>query len=255
MLLEEIHKHKHDSRIKFNPKLHQYYVDGKDSYISVTELIKEFFSKFDTNAVIEKMVSSPNWDKSKYFGMTKTQIEKKWETLGNVSSSLGRLLHDTIENYYNELPIIVPPEISIEFQQFLRFHSTMKWVPYRSEWCIFHKDFHVAGTIDMIFYDPITEKFHLFDWKRTPSFKKTNPFQTGSFPLHCLDDCKFNHYSLQLNIYKYILEKKYGLPVESMTLVAFHPDNKEYIKESVPNQQELVEDLLHFQKSKFFKHS
>jgi len=237
MLLDEKNKHCRDWRIKFNPQLHEYSIDGNENYISVTTLIKEFFVKFDENIVIQKIKSLEN---SKYYGMTKEQIQKKWK----ISQELGILLHDTIEHFYNELNCNIPNEIDTEFAQFLNFNSTLKWKVFRTEWCIFDENFKIAGTVDVTFYDPSTGKYHIMDWKRTSKMPKMNPYSHGKPPLNCLDDCKFNHYSLQLNIYKYILEKKYGLSIESMTIVIFHPDHVNYIIEKVDDHQELVKQLL-----------
>jgi hypothetical protein len=42
-------------------------------------------------------------------------------------------------------------------------------------------------------------------------------------PLHHLPDCNYSHYSLQLNIYRYILESEYGYHVSGMFLGIVHP--------------------------------
>ena len=43
-------------------------------------------------------------------------------------------------------------------------------------------------------------------------------------PLQFVPDCAGWHYKLQLNIYKFILESKYGATVASMRVVCLHPD-------------------------------
>ena len=43
---------------------------------------------------------------------------------------------------------------------------------------------------------------------------------------HLADINFFIHYSLQLNAYKYILEKNYDLKVSNMFIVCLHPENK-----------------------------
>jgi hypothetical protein len=42
-----------------------------------------------------------------------------------------------------------------------------------------------------------------------------------------MHDSNFWHYSLQLNTYKAILERKYGKQVTYLCLVRLHPDNEE----------------------------
>ena len=52
--LENLNSHKRDSRIIFNEKEHSYTIDNKNKAISVTQLIQEFFPKFDKNYWAER---------------------------------------------------------------------------------------------------------------------------------------------------------------------------------------------------------
>ena len=45
-------------------------------------------------------------------------------------------------------------------------------------------------------------------------------------PLQFIPDCAGWHYKLQLNLYKFILESKYGVSVRSMTIVGLHPQQQ-----------------------------
>ena len=58
-------------------------------------------------------------------------------------------------------------------------------------------------------YTDEADNFYLFDWKRSKQIKKENRYRKGKHPLNHLDDANYWHYALQLNIYKYILEKNY----------------------------------------------
>ena len=67
----------------------------------------------------------------------------------------------------------------------------------------------------------------LFDWKRAKALhgKYQNPFQKMLSPLEHIDDCSGMHYRLQLNSYRYILQKYYNVQVVAMYVVSTHPDN------------------------------
>jgi len=39
-----------------------------------------------------------------------------------------------------------------------------------------------------------------------------------------LDDCNYWHYSLQLSVYKYVLEKEYGMEIVELAIIILHPD-------------------------------
>lgn len=251
-MLAQKNSHPRDERIHFECENHKYFIDGCSDYISVTTLIKEFFPKFDSDLVINKMQKSEKWSCSPYYGMTKEEIQKCWSDKAQSASELGTLLHNTIEDFYNrndcDPSFGVPCTIAKEFEQFRIFyiavHSGLHLTPYRTEWCVFDEDYHVAGSIDMSFIDETTGEIHLYDWKRTPCLKKENRFQRGFCPLSHLDDCKYNHYSLQLNIYKFILESKYDKKIAKMHLVCLHPDNQSYIMEEVFDLQKEVRAIL-----------
>ena len=61
-----------------------------------------------------------------------------------------------------------------------------------------------------------------------------------------LPDSNYWHYSLQLNTYKYMLEKNYGLKVNGMYLVCLHPNNfnKNYQRIEVPHLKTEMDNLI-----------
>ena len=66
----------------------------------------------------------------------------------------------------------------------------------------------LAGSIDFV-AQAADGTFLIIDWKWSKNLqsKFSNDFQRMKSPLSHLDDCAGNHYSLQLNVYKYLLEK------------------------------------------------
>lgn len=120
---------------------------------------------------------------------------------------------------------------SVEFKQFLNFyHKTKDSIfPYRTELIMFDDDHQLAGSIDMLFKD--TEgRVLIYDWKRSKEFKYDNRWQKGFGLLSHLDDCNIIHYSLQLNMYRRILETHYGEKVAGMVLIRCHPNIETYDK-------------------------
>jgi hypothetical protein len=65
----------------------------------------------------------------------------------------------------------------------------------------------------------------IYDWKRTEELKTENRFQSGLGPLAHLPDTNYWHYTMQLNVYRYILQKYYGYVVSEIALVVLHPLN------------------------------
>jgi hypothetical protein len=107
--------------------------------------------------------------------------------------------------------------------------------PYRSEWEVFTDatdgsgtKIKLCGSIDMVFRRKSDGKFVIYDWKRSKEIKSDNPFKTGLAPLNHLPDTNYWHYTMQLNIYKWILETYYGLEVADLYLVILHPEQASY---------------------------
>lgn len=249
MLFDKTNKHERDERCIFDEKPHVYYVDGQNDNISVTTLIhNHLFPHFDSDKIINNMMKSKNWSNSKYYRMNKQDIKDMWEQNKNESASQGTFLHLCIEHYYNQQII---ENNSIEYQYFLKFQNDIgkHLIPYRTEWIVFDEEVKLCGSIDMIFKQTEEDNTNLiiYDWKRT---KKINEYsnETGYEPLQHLPNCNFWHYSLQLNIYKRILEKKYDKKIIDMYLLILHPDNQNYIRKKVPVMTDEIDYIWEFRK-------
>ena len=242
MSLSKKHRHERDERIVFDEGPHIYYVDGKKTDISVTGLVHSHFPHFDADKIIDKMMKSNKWPQSKYFGKTKIQIKEQWKQNGKEASDAGTKLHLDIENFYNGLDV---QNDSIEYLQFLEFHKKIgsMLTPYRTEWTVFDEDLNISGSIDMIFKDA-DGTLLIYDWKRSKGIKKTNYFESATTDcINHLPNSNFWHYSLQLNTYKMILERKYGKKVSGMYLVSLHPIQDTWKRIKVPLLKNEMNDL------------
>lgn len=265
--------HELDQNILFYEENHQYtiLIDPSSNYTSVTTWIHTHFEKFDADKIIDKMMKAKTWNsKNKYFGMTKKQIKDQWSQNGKDASSQGTLLHFYIEQFMNlnslektqcshldlkeifttTTPFSDPIIESVEWQYFMNFIEMFpSLLPYRTEWTIYDTELKIAGSIDMV-YKNEDGTLMIYDWKRCKDITKSNIFNKYAIT-PCLDtipDTNFWHYSLQLNIYKYILEKNYGVIVSKLYLVQLHPSSKNYNLIKVPDLTNtiilLVQDRL-----------
>ncbi len=247
MKLKAQNPHPRDENIVFDEKPHIYYINGSsENILSVTTFVHEFFPSFDADAIIDKMMASRNWENSKYFGMSKEQIIESWEDNKNYAARKGTILHKDIELFFNDEKVA---NESKEFEYFLKFaeeHEHLK--PFRTEWEVYDEDLLLAGCIDMCFLDEDGE-IVIYDWKRSKDIKEINSFENGLFPISNFPHANYWHYSFQLNIYKAILEKRYGLRVKEMNLLWLHPKNDSYIKLSVGDLSSEVKMLFDERKS------
>ncbi len=221
-----------DKHIVFDSDKHEYTIDGI-RYKAVSEIISRLFPPFDTRY----------WStiKGGQRGVDPEQVAEEWEAKGEKSREVGTFMHQQIENYFLGSPIsyIFPfryngsyvaesdnVDIHTEMKFFNNFLEDVPIVPFRTEWRVYDSTHRIAGTIDLISKDG--DRYDMYDWKRTSRIYKDNPYQHGWGELSNMEDTPLNHYIIQQNLYRYILEHQYGLKIRSMNLVVFHPDFYSY---------------------------
>ena len=264
--LAVINKHERDDRIQFEEETHTYTIDGtKEGWTSCTGFLHNFFGHFDADAVIAKMMASPKWITSQYYGMTAEGIKKKWSDKGKASSEAGTRMHLDIERCYNAMPAAPActytledglrglaidewgPADGLEWNYFCDYQQTYVeprgWKPFRTEWLVFDPEHKVAGSIDMIYLKP-DGTLAIYDWKRIEELKTENRFQSGLGPVEHLPDTNYWHYSLQLNVYRYIIQKHYGFVVSELALVVLHPANESWRVAKLNFMDDEVTDMM-----------
>ena len=86
----------------------------------------------------------------------------------------------------------------------------------------------------------------LVDWKRTKNLREkySNPWRNMAAPLDHLPDAQGIKYRLQLNVYRFILEKYYGFVVSSMLVVCLHPDLEVPFVDEVPHMPQETCEIM-----------
>ena len=183
--------------------------------------------------------------------MKAKEIKDLWELNGKTARDLGTLLHEDIEKYYNNLEV---NNDTVEYEYFINFINDNKDLKiYRTEWYIFSEIHRITGSIDAVFENS-DGTLSIYDWKRSKeiSFKSFNN-EKGKCPLDTVINVNYYHYSLQLNLYKTILEKYYGKKIKDMFLIILHPNNLNYEKIKVLNMDKEIELILEFRLNEFKK--
>lgn len=238
-----------DKHIRFNPTLHVYTIDGIQ-YRSVSSVISDLFPEFDTDYWSEV--------KGSQRGILPQRIREEWDSKGQESRDVGTFLHQQIENYFLKRPIeyeyhyvyqgaFIREDFMVniypEFSYFEDFLREITINPYRSEWRIFDRTLKLAGTIDLISKNE-DGSYNIYDWKRSSRLYQSNPYQSGLGRLCSLEDTPRNHYFLQQNLYKYILENQYGLRIHSMYLVGLHPSFGSFELIDVPEMKKEISWII-----------
>lgn len=267
--LKEQNGHPRDDLITFEEKNHKYTVNGDTGYTSCTTFIHSMFPHFDADLVISKMRNGRNWTpENKYYTMTDEEIKEMWNKNGKEASTSGTKMHYDIECYFNNEPN--NENTSIEYQYFKNFVDEIVrprgFEAYRTEWLVFYEEVKISGSIDMVFKKPpppdappnTPPTFAIYDWKRSKEIVFDNKYDTAnkdgtaSPQVSKMPNSNFWHYSLQLNIYRKILQDKYGLVVDELRLVCLHPDNKNgnYILVEVALLDDTVNELFEWRRGR-----
>ncbi|CAK0818359.1 unnamed protein product [Prorocentrum cordatum] len=177
------------------------------------------------------------------------EIVEKWRLNKEEAARRGTWMHWTFEAHLNRVPV---PRDAVEFQLFLKFLGALKGLAaFRTEWAIFAEHEGLAGSIDFVARDS-AGSLYIYDWKRAKNLRSkfTNPWGNMKFPLSRLSDCQGNHYRVQLNIYRWMLEHYYGARVAAMYVVCLHPDNGDQpFVDDVPVIPE-IEELMAIQRTR-----
>jgi hypothetical protein len=245
-----VNEHERDKYVQFDEPTHIYTVNGKtDGFISVTKFLHEFFGHFDADSTIKKMMRSPKWPQSKWYGKTASEIKAEWNANGAAASSKGTAMHLAIEQYLNGAEHLISEEMkaSIEWTYFKRFWEKYgdDLVPYRTEWEVWSEEYKLTGSIDMIFYRKSDDSYVIYDWKRSKEIKTSNEYGgRGLYPLNHLHDTNYWHYTLQLNVYRWFLETYYGLRISDMYLIIIHPDYDNFKRMRLNRLDDEVKDMM-----------
>lgn len=253
------HCHERDCHVHFYPDSHTYTFDDTPAD-AVSTIIATWFPTFDAERNAERK-ATPDHPKQQYL--------EEWASRGGEARAVGTYMHAQIEQSllgqpvgetclysYHGAYVNIEKQVPItsELRYFRRFMEKWKPVPYRTEWRICDEEHRIAGTIDFLARDD-AGRFIMFDWKRSNKVGipealgfqpcRNNPFHRTAYGLLAhLDDMPYNHYCLQQNLYRYILQRCYGISLAAMYLVVLHPDYNTYHCVPVPTMEPEVKILL-----------
>jgi hypothetical protein len=269
MHLSQVNAHIRDKDIQFIEEGHIYIIKKNPNikYMSTTTWVHSHFQLFEADKIIQNMFKGKSWKAGhKYWGMTSQEIKDFWNKNGNEASRAGTKLHFDIEcfmnnsnlnsnyshkdlfNHYfeNQLDPSSNLVVSTDWNYFIKFICDFPhMVPFRTEWTIFHDELQISGSIDMVYENP-DGTLSIYDWKRCKEISKINKFNKFSIvpSVSHLPDSNFWHYTLQLNIYRYILQEKYNKTVSEICLVRLHPNAKNYELIPLPFIDQEIEDMI-----------
>ena len=202
------------SILKFTAHNHKYTSADDINWLSVTSLISNFKQPFDAETIASKVAKSK---KSKWYGMTPTEIKEAWKSEAKRATDLGTWYHnqrendicglDNMERHGTTVHIFKPIEV-----EGVKHSPNQKLINgVYPEHMVYLKSAAICGQSDLV--EVIDGKVHITDYKTNKEIKVegfTNwegISQKMSSPVAHLDDCHLNHYALQLSMYLFIILK------------------------------------------------
>ena len=218
-------RNNHIYTLKSNPEI---------EFTSVTTFIGQFFEKFDAIDIATKLVKS---QREKYRDKTVDDVLNIWKKAANH----GTKVHEELENYILKKTDITEKKTKHGLNWLKNFILDGNYIIY-PEIIIYSEKFNLCGTIDLLIKNMDNNKWIIIDWKTSKIINKKS--YNNKMGIHAasknIKDTKFNHYSLQLSLYRFLLEEFYGLEIDNQ-LILHLKENKckkietEYMEDEIKN--------------------
>jgi hypothetical protein len=201
-------------------------ITGKpvQTFQSVTGFLGQFKKPFDSEMIAGIV--------AKKRGVSKKIILAEWKEISDIALKLGTNVHKWIEDYYNgENPELPTAENEYErVQMFLKLYEDKlhKFKPLHQEFRVFSRKWGLAGTLDALFQ--LNDGIYVGDWKTNKKFttdlQPEGRKQKLLYPFNDMWDNSLNGYSIQLSMYRLMLQEESGYETNGGFLVWIGPNGK-----------------------------
>lgn len=198
-------KHPTGSEIEFHSEPHEYLLNGQ-SLPSVTRLIHLWFPVFDADSVAKK--------KAEREGKSYEALLQEWERKRDEAAVFGSKIHMLAEKLVlenddraaDDLPQNAREKEYLEAVKEALRRIRLGYDVVEAEKIVFSPRLKVAGTIDLLLRSRATGEYVIADWKTNREIKYSSfRNEKGFGPCRQIENCNFNHYSLQVSAYAELL--------------------------------------------------
>lgn len=211
--------------------------ERQQAEISMTSLIHEHSQPFDA----EKIAPFS----AKKMGLSVKEVLGMWEFENNLAKIKGTHIHAYNEYLWQGKPYMYPiedvkekfdgvdvlkdmwPKLTKIANKFYEQYKD-RIIPVGLELVVGDEELKICGSIDFLCFSKKLNSLIIVDYKSNKAIKfKPYKGQKMTGVLSHLDDCNYIHYSLQLNGYQYILEKKAGLKLNNEHFLVWMNENND----------------------------
>lgn len=196
--------------IEFFEDTHKYVsiIDGKEiEYVSGTTFLGKYFPVFDPTGKIAERCAKKQ-------GISVKDLKKLWRDKADRACVYGTKVHETIEDtllgrkYRNEYSD-QKEKVCFEYAKKVGAKLLKSLDILGVEKIVFNPELRIAGTIDLLGRSKKTGKYIIVDHKTNEKpIDESNKYKSFCLdPISNVPDTSFGHYSLQLNLYSYLLKE------------------------------------------------
>ena len=274
---------KKNGPVCFNENAHVYWNENDNAkYISVTTLIERYTQPFDRDfwsayKALEQLLPTQAWTlerksllathkfdkelletyniKELDFNKAQQGILDEWDKTNRESCERGTKIHAKIEQSMYDMGANVSLKKFGVGGKFVcdKGRTTLDlengvYPEYLISYMSDDKLLRLAGQIDLLVISG--KYFYIMDWKTNKEIKIKSGFNTQTkssakmlYPLNNLDDCNYQHYSLQLSTYAWMIQQiRPDLELKDLIMVHFDHNNKQtvYHLDYLKNEVELM---------------
>lgn len=240
------------NKVKFDDLPHKYYI-GNKQLTSVTTIIHKYEEEFDEEY----------WSdiKAKQFNIPQWQVKDAWRYINKKALLKGSLVHNYGELLFDNKIFPYPKELVVKelgydpiYEEYLIQTGHVKkfyddyydiFIPIKTELVICDEDYLIGGMVDMIVYNRVTKQYEIWDYKTNKEFtveSEKNRYLSGS--LSSLEQCDLEVYSLQLSMYKRLIEKNTNIKIGGCYLVWLSHEEETYHIHEAKDRSNFVSFML-----------
>lgn len=203
--------------IIFEPVAHTYHLDGV-RFTSATTFLHKFTS-FDANKISLRM--------AKGCPVAAAELRVEWASKGAIACQRGTHVHEYLENKVNGVEAPKFDDAADLYYAADRFLADTKdkidFVA--QEFRLYDVEWGVCGTVDLLVWNKRYSQYEIWDYKTNKEIANINKYGGKlKAPLNKLDDCNYNIYSLQLSLYRLMIERNTNIKIGKCRLVHIAED-------------------------------
>lgn len=228
LFIEDSHKYFYEDDVRPSGVIGPFET-SKFRFRSPTGILTSFKEHFDTELQAKRYVKKHNLD------LTWEEQAFEWSEKGRIASEEGTILHAYAESLWNDWGMPRPDKPKTPFVEEMHRDLSTKFILAKTELLVYSTKLRLAGQVDLLLRNEDRSAYAIMDYKFTKkplehkSFynPRTKKYKFMSGPFRMLHDCNYNHYSIQMEIYRYLMGKT-GDKVVSKTLIVVTPDELIY---------------------------